>query len=406
MKGFYYAQGSDEMHNLRKFYIPLILIFIISDVIGGNYIFGSFNNEPLTLEFFLFMGLLILQIIASPVQSGLSDFYGRKKSLIISLSASLLALVFVLFQAKSMLFFIPILLLKGLLGNTIPISWAAIGDTIGETSGKNYRFTFALSTSAYAVGYLFLIFINKSFTTTHSIMVLIALLSIVVYLCYKFFIDTKDAECDASNNSQVSLFKFAAKEFSLVIHDLKISKFRLLLTAFCLWEISLYTILIYFADFRNYEASLTEVAMMIGYLIGTFLVRFCKRISDNLMIKYGYKISLISVIPYLILLPFFNDTHLILGICFFFHAIGNAFLSPTILSIVSNEKEPHERGKIYGLLESADNLAFLLASIAIFICNKFHSGLPYLVTLSFLTMAVSWFPYAKFEKIKRKGNSA
>ncbi|MGC1879147.1 MAG: hypothetical protein WA347_01860 [Rhabdochlamydiaceae bacterium] len=74
-------------------FLVLILLFIAFDVICDNYIAGSFSNESTIREFGVFVGLLFLQIIFSPIQAGVSDFYGRKISLIVSIFFSLLSLI-------------------------------------------------------------------------------------------------------------------------------------------------------------------------------------------------------------------------------------------------------------------------------------------------------------------------
>lgn len=72
-------------------------------------------------------------------------FTVEKKSLIISISFSVLSLVLVFLYTKKILFSFytlgVILLMKGLCGNTVPISWAAIADT----QKRDFRFSLTLS---------------------------------------------------------------------------------------------------------------------------------------------------------------------------------------------------------------------------------------------------------------------
>lgn len=68
--------------------------------------------------------------------------------------------------------------------------------------------------------------------------------------------------------------------------------------------------------------------------------------------------------------------------------------------MLSKERESHELGRIYGLLDSVDTVAFLVSSISIIAYNHFHLNIIYIVTFSFLTVAVSWFPYARFNKMR------
>ena len=172
--------------------------------------------------------------------------------------------------------------------------------------------------------------------------------------------------------------------------------------AWILWEISIYSILVLYADFVNYESSLVEIVMMIGYLCGTYSIKFFPHIEDSKMIRIGYKISLASLIPYFLIVHFVRNVDVVLAGCYFFHAVGNSLLSPTMFSIISKRREAHERGKIYGLAESADTIAFLIAVIAITAYKYFKMDVFVLVSFSFITALISWIPYRKFEKSLEK----
>lgn len=395
------------MHQLTKEskqnrFLALILLFVAFDVLSENYIAGSFNNESPIREFFLFFGLLCLQICISPIQAGISDLYGRKISLLISMSFSLLSLIFSFLYHLKLLAYLPVLILinisKGVFGNTIPISWAAVGDI----EGKDLRFSFALATASYAVGYLVLIALNKFMSDTHSTLLLIISLSFVLFLCAKFFFDLKDINFHDINRLKIPFFKTVRNELSLIAKDIGNKANQSIFLAWILWEISIYAILVLYADFSNYESSLIEILMMVGYLLGTYSIKFFPHVEDGKMIRIGYCISLISLAPFFILVNFIENIDLVLAICYFFHAIGNALLSPTLFSIISKRREAHERGKIYGLAESGDTLAFLISVIAIMVYKFLKMNIFFLVTFSFVTVFVSWLPYRRFEKITAK----
>ena len=377
-------------------YLSIILLFITSDIICDNFIFRSFNKQSQTFEFLLFLSLLLLQIFASPIQSGLSDFYSRKKSLIISLSSSLISLILVSFYDQK-IFAIPFLLIiitlfKGCLGNTIPLSWAAIADT----QDKNFRFSFGLSTAAFAVGYLILVFSNKYLNEKEANFYVIALFILLIYLCFFHFRDIKDI-----NHKRIK-FSDVFEEFKTIYHEILKINTRNALVAFLLWEVSLYSILLLYIDFDISEFSSTAIGMMCGYLVGVLILKFSTKIVDTRMIRIGYYTSVFSLIPFLVLFPFFESTkHSLLVISYFFHTMGNAFLCPTLFAILSKEREPHQQGKIYGLIESTDTLAFLLASVTVMLYQFYKIDLMYIILFSFVTIAISWLPYIRFEAKKQ-----
>ena len=375
--------------------IGLLFVFITFDIICDNIILNSFNSETLYIEISLFVGLLFLQILASPIQAGLSDFYGRKKGLVVTLSASFLSLVFLFLYSSTLFPYFIILcivnLIKGLFGNTIPIIWSAIGDT----ESKNERFFFAIAESAYAVGYLLLLLMDEAAHMNIYLVSLILVSILIIYSCIKKFRDNKDEECKGG----VSIREHLIKEPRLVIKDLKDKILRSLFLAFTLWEISLYSILILYTDFRTKDVPYVAIFMMVGYILGSAALKFCERVKDTTLIKYGYIISIFSLMPYIVLAAFNIKVSYLLIAGYFFHAVGNAILCPTLLCLTSERSEPHQRGKRFGILDSCDTLAFLLASIIIIIYKKFDLDLFYMVIWSFVTMLFSWIPYRKFKKL-------
>jgi MFS family permease len=407
-------EKSDFMQKIEKsakktnYFLPLLILFILADVICDNFILQSFNKQSSNLEFWLFICLLLLQVFAAPLQAGFSDFYCRKKSLVVSLFFSLLALTLIFLYSQHAFFFPAVLfmivIIKGLFGNTIPLSRAAIADT----QQKNFRFSFGLSSASFAVAYLLLIAANKYITEAESNFYIIIFYSVLLFLCIRIFKDIRDKTTFKSHGidrktenlpilkSTINLIKI---EFSLILKDICHKDTYKSLIAFLLWEISLYCILILYVDFSVKEFSSIAVSMMIGYLSGIFTLKFCRKTKDKTMIKIGYNISALSLVPFFIFIPIFNEINLyLLNVGYFFHTFGNAFLCPTLFAILSKDRKPHEQGKIYGLIESTDTIAFLFASIAVMLYNLMQLQLIYIIGFSFLTVAISWFPWKGFEK--------
>jgi MFS family permease len=204
---------------------------------------------------------------------------------------------------------------------------------------------------------------------------------------------------DADYQKNSSFCECVINEPCLVINDLKVRSLRLLSYSFTLWEISLYCILILYADFNNLSSPFVGVAMMFGYIFGSCIMKLFTKISNKTMIKLGYIISLLSLMPYMILSVFVENVYYLLVGGYFFHAIGNAILCPTLLSIVSRGIDPRHKGKRFGILESFDTIAFLISAIIIMVYKFLNLKIIYLVILSFLTIVISLVPYKKFEKL-------
>jgi MFS family permease len=390
------------MLKTSKVYLPLLLIFIFGDVLCDNSIFRSFHNESYLEQILLFLGALLLQVVSAPIQAGLSDFYGRRVSLIFSLffSCSALLLQYLVridfFHSFAVIFLLSCA--KGMFGNTLPLAWASIADT----KEKNVRFSFALSTGSMAIAYLVLVGTNKFLSPIRFNEYTIYLYAVIILLCIFFF---RDVVSPKNVTKCEGLRRFILKDMKGIIADLLALHTRNALIAFFLWEISIYCILLLYIDFDAPNFSAVAFGMILGYIVGVAILKLCTRLSDKSVIKLGYNLSTISLIPFFVVYPFMdkeNFNFILLSVCYFLHMMGNAFLSATLFSILAKERKPSEQGKIYGLIASVDTIAFLLSCVFAISYNLFRLKLIVIILFSFLTVAISWFPYARFEKFRPK----
>jgi MFS family permease len=147
-------------------YLPILVFCILANVVGDNSILRMFNTQKPLIALILSTGMIGLQILSAPIQAGFSDFYCRKKSLIVSLTFSCLGLIIlVFFKSRNLLSIFPlivVLVMNGMFGNTIPLAWGALADT----QKKNLRFSLALTTGAYSIAYMVLATSNLYNVTT------------------------------------------------------------------------------------------------------------------------------------------------------------------------------------------------------------------------------------------------
>lgn len=389
----------------RLFYLSMVFLFIFGDIICSNYILKSFHNQTHLQQFYSFLILLVLQILASPIQAALSDLYCRKKSLVVALAVSLISLILVyIFIQTGMLFLslaFLIIALKGIFGNTIPLSFAAIADVRNE----KIRLSFGIATSPYTVGYFWLIFTNKTLSDSASTLTSIFIFIFILIVCSLFFNDIRDK---TKHKSQIFHLDSAPKEIAFevksVVKELFSFSNQMAFISYLLWEISLYTILLLYVDFDVQTFSGIGVAMLCGALAAVFVLKIFEKTKDEKMIKWGYNLSALSLVPFFVLYPFLvNFNFYLLSICYFFHTMGNIILSASLFALMAKKIKPHEYGKIYGLLDSVDTIAFLIASVFIMLYNIYNLNLIYLILFSYLTVTISWIPYAQFKKARAAG---
>ena len=297
-------------HNQKRVSNTLTILFIVFEMVCFNTILSNFTKTNRLEPIILLVGFLAISILASPIQAGFSDYLGRKKSLIISLSTTFLSLVILLLTSSTVFPLFAVLattaILKGLLGNTIPIAWAVIGDI----DRKDERFFFAVSLAAYALG--FLLFLLASLVLSNNTLIYILILVFVaqIYFCLRHFIDLNDFdenkdEGDREENSvefkyeqEEHFIKHLVREPKLIFKDLKKRTLRFICSSFIFLEISLYVVLILYTDFPGLNSSVA-ILMMCGYLLGCALMKLCKKYSNKTMMTLGFILSTFPLVIYI-----------------------------------------------------------------------------------------------------------
>lgn len=211
----------------------------------------------------------------------------------------------------------------------------------------------------------------------------------------KTFLDIRDKTINKGDSDKSSL----GGELRLILKNfLQSDRFSKALLTFLLWEISFYSAHMLDVDLRIEDFKGLTLAMILGYLIGVGCLWKIPNKTDAEMIKIGYQISIFSFIPIFILYLFVSNIKWIIICCYFFYSLGAAFLAPSLFSTLSKEKHVNEQGKIYGLLDSTDTIAFLLATIITVMYHWIEFSKIVLISISFLTFLISLWPYARFRR--------
>lgn len=390
-----------------------VTFFVYADVVCEN-VLALINDQLSHIKAtVLLLSFLVLQVFFAAIQSGLSDFFGRRKSLITSLGISFFSLILIVlylsFFQTSIFLLVSALVLKAVFGNTIPISFASIPDT----QDRNLRGGFALASSSYSLAFLTLVSINVFFTTNFPhILISLIILAVSIVAIVFLFVDPVDKTAhlpedlarEARKRSLSLYWKLGVREINLLIEELKKDLTGFSLSAYLLWEVSMYTIIISQVELSPNESQQTTLFMMLGYLVGVSLLKlkFFAKISDAKMLLSGYLLSFLSLLAFVPLIVFTRNMNVVLTVCFAVHSVGNAFLSPTILSILTKNRSRHDQGKILGLVESVDTIAFLLATVFVMLHAAKGWPLVFLILFSFVSFSMSWIMFPKIRKLERE----
>lgn len=381
-------------------FLLLLLSFIGMDEVCSNAIIGVLTELSTTQEILLLLVFFLLQMVLAPIQAGYSDFYCRKKSLMVTMTVSTVSIgliyLSVLGLVAPIITLSVVVLLKAALGNTLPIAWAGLADT----QDSNIRFSLGLSTTSIALGYLILSLLNKHLGTTQVLGVILILFLGHIFLGWKYFEDVRNDNIIFRND--VNRFKLIIKDIKLLWKDFLLCKRVLLgLLSFLMWEISYYSVHMLDVDMKLDEFKNLTAFMIMGYCVGTVILKVSKK-SDWELMRYGYIISFISLLPIFISFPFFGHLKHIAFSCYTVNGMGSALLAPSIFSILSKERESHEQGKIYGLIDSTDSVALLVTFLVVIKFTSLQLNPIYIYTFSFLNIVFSVFAYASFKKAYRE----
>ncbi|HEX4840517.1 MAG TPA: MFS transporter [Rhabdochlamydiaceae bacterium] len=387
-------------------FLPLLLLLISVDELCTNFIFNTFDNLGRYWESAFYFGFLVIQIVAAPIQSGFSDFYLRKKSLIVSLIFSALGLFLTVFYVENMIiplcFLALAVIIKGVMGNTLPIAWAGMADT----QINNFRFSFGLSTAAIALGYLGLLFLMKFFSESKNIFIILVMILVSLYLCKALFYDTKDSDA-AKRKEPLTYSKFAelVKRELKLIYDrfLGVSLVRNGLMTFFFWELSFYAPHVLDIDLGLKQFKYIALSMILGYLSGVIFVRVAlMKKSDSQLIKSGFILSILSILPIVIFSHSVSEIRYLMMPCYFVYSAGAAFLVPSLFSILLKKHQPHEQGKLCGLMDSTDTFAFLAAVIFAFVYKNINLNQVYVAYFSLIIFVISVYAYYRFAKLNKQ----
>lgn len=241
-----------------------------------------------------------------------------------------------------------------------------------------------------------------------AIAIIIFYYVVIIYLSIVHFKDIRDKnvkECRGIKHH--SRFSLLIYELKSVIGELKKGYIINAMIAFLLWEISVYCILLLYVDFNKINFQLISITMMLGYAFGILLLKIFNKMTDQKMSRLGLLLGSVSLLPFYLHFTFnpsplilHSTGILVLACCYFFHSAGMALLPPTLFATLAKTTKPHEQGRVYGLLESVDTIAFLLSSIFVMIYDFKKLHLVYIISISFITVIISWIPFIKYEKTK------
>src|SRR5690242_14219197 len=347
---------------------PLIVIFttVFIDLVGFGivipvlpfYAEGTGFNATPRMVGLLFASYSIMQLIFSPVLGRLSDRYGRRPVLLLSIIGTGIGFMILGLATTLWMLFIG-RILDGITGGNISTAQAYIADV---TTEENRAKGMGLIGAAFGLGFILGPAIGGilSHWGIHVPFFFAATLCFANAMLLFFTLpETVTADHPAKHAAAggrslghiVASLKQPTLAFILVIYFLFIVAFSIMTTSF-----SLYTIFRFGYDAQHTGYLFAYVGLIAVIIQGGLIGRLVKRFGEIPLVVFGalcFAISLFAV-------PFVGPAAgglgaLLIGGGVF--SMGNSLATPALTSLASKSVGPEQQGTVLGVTQSAASLA-------------------------------------------------
>lgn len=347
---------------------PLIVIFttVFIDLVGFGivipvlpfYAEGTAFNATPRMVGLLFASYSIMQLIFSPVLGSLSDKYGRRPVLLLSIIGTGIGFL-ILGLATTVLMLFVGRILDGITGGNISTAQAYIADI---TTKENRAKGMGLIGAAFGLGFIFGPAIGGILSQwgIHVPFFFAASLCFANALLLYFTLPetvtkdhpAKNAAAGGRSWRQVWLsLKQPRLSYVLVIYFLFIVAFSIMTTSF-----SLYTMFRFGYDAQHTGYLFAYVGLIAVIIQGGLIGRLVKRFGELPLVMFGafcFAISLFAV-------PFVGPAAgglagLLIGGGVF--SMGNSLATPALTSLASKSVGPEQQGAVLGVTQSTASLA-------------------------------------------------
>ena len=344
---------------------PLIIIFltILIDLIGFGIVIPlltfyaeEFNATPFDIGL-LVSSYSLMQFIFSPILGGLSDKYGRRPILFLSIIGSGIGYL-MMGLAGSLLMIYAGRIFGGITAGNLSTAQAYIADV---TTRENRAKGMGLFGMAFGLGFILgpaLAGVLSKFGI-HVPFYFAAGLSFTNAILLYFVLPESRK---LSETTEIVKRKNRVAELAEVFKDSRFTtltlQYFLLVTAFSMMTTSF----AYYTSFKfGYNAEQTGyllafVGLMAVIMQGGLLGTLVKKFGEAKLVVFG---CLMLVISFAIV-PFVGKDSgglwaLLAGVACF--ALGNSMASPSLTSLASKNANDFEQGKVLGIMQSAASLA-------------------------------------------------
>ena len=390
-----------------------LLLTIFIDAVGLGVVYPVFTSAILenslsmsqalmtfgaknTLFNCLLMVFPFAMFLGAPVMGALSDKYGRKLILCISLIGNIIgfsicAIAFLSTSVTEMLFLLFLgRIISGLSAGCVPIAQAAIADI---SLGNEKASKLGLISVANGVGFTLGPIIGSIFLSDQikdmglSLpMIILSALSLIALLSIFFFFENTGAAKDP--NAKINIFSGLTN----IYLAFKVKTSRLLIMAFACYIIG------YLGFFQYWSILLTKKlgysSQMIGYTISYYAIFFSialifllpifmKKMKLPTIMIASLALQLICLTAFF----FIAKLSLLIWALLIPMAIAFSFCYVASVSLVSNATDKSDQGKIMGVLGSLTALGWIFGPLIALFADTIQINAPVYVYMALIFVA-------------------
>ena len=364
----------DETKTNEKFFTgPLIIIFVtvFIDLVGFGMVIPvlpyyantpPYNATPFEIGF-LVAAYSLMQFFFSPIIGRLSDRYGRRPILFVSILGSAVG-YFVIGLANTLVLVFVGRIIGGITGGNISTAQAYIADI---TSKENRAKGMGLFGAAFGLGFVFgpaaAGILSKY--GVHVPFFAAAILSLVNAIVLYFILPEslspeKRAELPERKNRFLEIFEsFGHKEFREIniVYFLLVTSFSIMTYAFVLYTAFRFG---FTAEQNGYLFAFIGVIAIVAQ--GVLFNRLVNKFGESNLVAVGCFLMLASLFAIPLVGPAYGGvTVLLIGTAVL--AFGNSLASPGLTSLASKTATERDQGRTLGILQAGASLARVVGPI-------------------------------------------
>ncbi|MCU7496401.1 MAG: MFS transporter [Ignavibacteria bacterium] len=354
---------------MKKTSLSVIFMTVFIDLMGFGIlipILPTFASKDLGISDFgigiLFSSFSFVQFIFNPILGRVSDKYGRRPVILLSLMST--ASSYIIFSfSHSFLLLLLSRILGGLGGSNIAVAQAYIADItakeerskgmgmIGMAFGLGFVFGPMIGGILSRYGYAFTGFASASFS------------AMALLFAFLFLKETVDVE----NTRRLKIANTKILDVKGLYQTLKHPDVGILIFLFFILTFSGATIYGTFAllGYKVYQLSNQQIGYLFGIMgvVGAIIQGgFIKMLTEKFTEKTLILIGTFLMIFGLGLLPY-GENFLGVAVVISVLSIGTGIIQPVVLSMISKYSSEHEQGAILGINQSLSALGRVLGPL-------------------------------------------